>query len=185
MTFRQLLQEHQDAIVKRWLEAALATYPAESAAAFRRQQDPFANPVGHSLRAGTRGIFEALLDGMDAERIRQHLREIIKIRAVQQMSASQAVAFVFLLKQAVRAELPDVVSDPQLALELAKLEGQIDRIALAAFDLFVQQREQVYELRVNEVKRSVSWIVEKMNQRDPEPELARIDTASECPTTDL
>ena len=185
MTFGQLLQEHTDAIVKRWLEAALSTYPAESAAAFKRQQDPFANPVGHSLRAGTRGIFEALLDGMDAARIRQHLGQIIRIRAVQQFSASQAVGFVFLLKQAVRAELPNAAGDPQLAVELAKLDEQIYRIALAAFDLFVQRREQVYELRVNEVKRSVSWIVEKMNQRETEPELAGIDTATECPTTEL
>ena len=185
MTFEQLLQENTDAIVQRWLAPALSAYPADSAALFKRRTDPFANPVGHSLRQGTQGIFEALLDGADAARIHQHLHEIIKIRAVQQFSASQAVGFVFLLKQAVRAELPNAADDPQLAVELAKLDEQIDRIALAAFDLFVQQREQVYELRVNEVKRSVSWIVEKMNQRDREPEPARNDPALECPTTDL
>jgi hypothetical protein len=175
MTFRELLQENKDAIVQRWLEDVLATYPGESAAAFfGRRKDPFANPVGHCLRVGTRGIFEALLDGMDAEKIRQHLHEIIKIRAVQQFSASQAVCFVFHLKEAIRAELGKAVTDPRFSSELAKIDGQIDRIALVAFDVFVQCREQVCELRVNEVKRRVSWVVDKMNKRGFDPESARV-----------
>lgn len=165
MTFRELLQEKKEAIVERWLSDVLATYPGESAAAFRRQKDPFANPVGHSLRVGTRGLFEALLDGMDAEKIHQYLLEIIKIRAVQQFSASQAVRFVFHLKQAVRGELPEAAGDPRFSEDLATLERQVDQIALAAFDVFVQCREQVCELRVNEVKRRVSWVVDNMNKR--------------------
>ncbi len=174
MMLRELLHRSKDAIVQRWLEDVLSAYPGESSAAFMKQKDPFANPVGHSLRLGTRGIFEALLEGMDGEKIHQLLHEIIKIRAVQQFSASQAVCFVFGLKEAIRAELGEVVGEPGVSSELAELEGQIDRIALAAFDIFVQCRERVYELRVNEVKRRVSWIVEKMNQRDFDPEFHQI-----------
>ena len=174
MTFGELLQSNKDAIVQRWLDDVLATYPGDSASAFRKQKDRFANPVGHSLREGTRGIFAALLNGMDAEEIRKHLREIIKIRAVQQFSASEAVCFVFRLKHAVRAELGKAARDPRFSVELAEVEGQIDRIALWAFDVFVQCREQVCELRVNEVKRRVSWILEKMTQRGFDPELAGI-----------
>ncbi|OHB83228.1 MAG: hypothetical protein A2V98_01805 [Planctomycetes bacterium RBG_16_64_12] len=164
MTLRNLLRENKDAIVWRWFEDILAAYAGDAAAAFKRQKDPFANPVGHSLRVGTRGIFEALVAGVDAEKVRQHLGEIIRIRAVQQFSASQAVGFVFRLKDAVRAELGGAVEDPRLSSELAKLEAEIDQVALAAFDVFVQCREQVCELRVNEVKRRVSWIVDKMNR---------------------
>lgn len=175
MTLREHLAKNRDAIVKRWLADVLATYPGDSAAVFERQKDPFANPVGHSLRVGTQGIFEALLEDMDAEKIRHHLDEIIRIRAVQQFSASQAVSFVFGLKQAIRAELGKEVSDAQYSSELAEIDGRIDRIALAAFDIFVQCREQVYELRVNEVKRRVSWIVEKLNEREPDLEPAPED----------
>ncbi len=175
MTFGKLLQENKDAIVQRWLEDALATYPEDSSVALRRQKDPFANPVGHSLRVGTRGIFEALLDEMDGEKIHQYLHEIIKVRAVQQLPASQAVRFVFHLKEAIRAVLGDAVREPQFSSGLAKLEGQIDGIALTAFDVYVQCREQVCELRVNEVKRQVSWIVDKMNERGIDPQLDRIN----------
>ena len=177
MTFSELLHQHKDAIIQRWLEDVLATYPEDSCAAFRRQKDAFANPVGYSLRVGTRGIFEALLQGMDAEKIRQYLHEIIKIRAVQQFSASRAVGFVFRLKQAIRAELGTTARDPSWLHELEQLEGQIDRIALTAFDLFVQCRERVSELRVNEVKRRMSWVMDRMNERGFDPESARINLA--------
>ena len=181
MTFGDLLRQKQDAIVQRWVEAILATYPGEGAAAFARQKDPFANPVGHGVRAATRGIFDALLDGKDAEGFREALQEIIRIRAVQQFSPADAVGFVFQLRQAVRTELGSAGRDASLAPALAEFDGQVDRIALAAFDIFVQCREQVFELRVNEVKRRVSWVVDKMNKRDSDPELAGAGLEQERP----
>ena len=175
MMLGKLLRERKDAVVQRWLEDVLATYPEDGSRAFEREKDPFANPVGHNLREGTRGIFEALLDGMDTETISNHLIDIIKIRAVQQFSASQAVAFVFSLKGVIRRELGDTASDPAIAVELCELEAQIDRIALAAFDIYGQCREQLLELRINEVKRSVAWTVERLNRRDAEPELTQLE----------
>ena len=173
MTFAELLQKNKDGIVRRWLDAALATYGDDTSAVFRRQKDPFANPVGVSLRTAVREVFEALLDGADSEAICRALHETIKIRAVQQFSASQALRFIFDLKNVIRAELGSVAGESRFSAEFAEFDGQIDQIALVAFDIFVQCREQVYELRVNEVKRQVSWVMEKMNQRDPGPQSTR------------
>jgi hypothetical protein len=181
MTLRDLLRDNKDAVVERWLEDVLATYPGDAGAAFRRQKDPFANPVGHSLRTGTLRVFESLLDGIDDEAVRQDIAEIIKIRAVQQFSASQAVSFVFQLKAAIRAQLGTTVEDPKLSVELVQLEEQIDRIALVAFDVFVHCREQVYELRINELKRNVSWVVERMNRRGNDTELDLDPSVIETP----
>lgn len=179
-TFLELLTKHGEAIVQRWLDAALATYPQDSGALFKREKDRFANPVGHGLRVATQGVFEVLLDGgddgVDTEKIREPLREIVKMRAVQEFSASQAVGFVFDLKEAVRAELGEATGDPRIASGLVKFEAEIDRVALAGFDLFVECREQVSELRINEVKRRVSWIVDKMNERGSDSELAEADS---------
>ncbi len=113
MTFGEVLLQSRDAVVKRWCEIALSAYPEEASAAFQRQKDPFANPVGHRLRTGTRVIFAALLDGMDDAKIRRHLHDIISIRAVQELPASQAVGFVFELKDAIRAELGESAADPR------------------------------------------------------------------------
>ena len=113
MTLGEQLQKHQQAIVARWLDDALATYPHDASVAFKKQQDPFANPVGHSLRVATRSVFAALLDGTDDDEIGKLLHEVVKIRAVQQFSASQAVEFVFRLKEAVRAGLGKAARDPR------------------------------------------------------------------------
>jgi hypothetical protein len=179
MTLRQLLQDKRDAIARAWLEYVLATYPGESAAVFARERDPFANPVGHSLRVGTERILEVLLDRGDVKEARENLLAIMKIRAVQQFAPSQAVGFVFRLREIVRAELGEAAADPQFSVELAELEAQIDQMALVAFDTYVECREQVHQLRINEVKRQVSWIMGKVNQQDPEPELVQITRRAE------
>ena len=179
MMLRQQLLEKREAIARRWLEVVLATYPGGSGALFAREKDPFANPVGHSLRVGTERILDALLDGAEVGEIRESLHEIMKIRAVQQFAPSRAVAFVFRLKEVVRAELEGAAEDRQFSRELAELDAQIDRIALAAFDSYVGCREQVYELRINDVKRQVSWIVGKVNRQDPDPELVQIESKRE------
>ena len=91
MTFRETLEAKKDTIVAKWLDEALSMYVQDASALFARQKNQFANPVGHSLREGTLAIFEALLDGSDAEKIRRHLNEIIKIRAEQEFAPSAAL----------------------------------------------------------------------------------------------
>ena len=175
MSLEELLRNSEDAILLRWLDDALAAYPGSSSAVFKCEKDPFANPVGRSLREGTRGMFHALVDRENAEEMRQHVSEIMRIRAVQQHSPSQAVGFLFSLKNAIRAELHGVVTQTEYSSELAELDNQIDRIGLMAFDIYVQYREQMCELRINEVKRQVSWMVDKMNKRVPDQDLVQID----------
>jgi hypothetical protein len=167
LSLDSLLERNKEAIVRGWVKEVLAAYPADGAALFANQQDPFANPVGASVREGTRGVFEALLTDMDAQRIRGHLDEMVKIRAVQQFSPSQALSFVFALKSVIRDVVPEVSRDPRYRSELTELETRIDRVALAAFDLFMEAREEVSQLRISEVKRQVTWIMDKMNQRNP------------------
>ena len=173
--FEELLEQHREGITRRWFDAAVAAYPADGAAAFARQEDPFANPVGHSLREGTRGVFRALLEGSEPAAVSRYLHEVIRIRAVQDFSASEALGCIFELKGAVREELADLARDPGLAADLMRLERQIDQVALAAFDVFVECRERVSELRVNEMKRQVSWIVDKLNAGGADPESVPIE----------
>jgi hypothetical protein len=43
--------------------------------------------------------------------------------------------------------------------ELVELEAGIDQVALAAFDLYVENRERLVELRIAELKRNIPWAV--------------------------
>jgi hypothetical protein len=160
----QLLRDDRDGIVQGWLESALAAYPQRAAAVFTRRRNRFANPVGHGLRAGLNGLFAALLDGMDPDEIRGQLDGIIRVRAVQQLEAAEAVGFVFRLKDVIRARLPAANGNAALAADLAQLERRIDEIALAAFEIYTGCREQVCELRINEVKRQLPWVMERQSR---------------------
>jgi hypothetical protein len=167
MTLSDRLREKIAAIGERWLADALAAYPEGARDVFRRQRDPFANPVGHALRVGMDAVLQGLVEGRSADAICASLDEVIKIRAVQEFTPSQALAFVFLLKDAVRAELGIEEHLPAFSAEWASLQRQIDQVALAAFDAYVRYRGQLCELRINEVKRSVAAIVERLNRRSP------------------
>jgi hypothetical protein len=166
VSFGDLIRERREGIAARWVEEVLSVYPADSGALFMRQKDPFANPLGHSVREGTRGVLDALLDGMDGQEIRRHLTEMVKLRAVQELTPSQALTFVFSLKSVIRQEIPEAEGNPRYSEELAEMDSKIDGVALAAFDLFVEAREEVGRLRIGEVKRQVAWVMEKMNRVD-------------------
>lgn len=153
----ELLRRRADAVAARWYDAVLAEYPQETYTVWKRESDPFANPVGHSLRIGTRAILEAVLDGAETDALREAVAEIVRIRAVQQMPPSRAVGFLFRLKEAIRAELDDELRDVGLHEEARELERRVDMAVMVAFDVFTEQRERVSELRINELKRTIPW----------------------------
>jgi hypothetical protein len=145
-----LLLENKAGLVAKWLEKTLRIYPESSTNYLSRQQDQFQNPVGFRLKEGLAVLFDGLVQPEKKAAAHNALEDILRIRAVQDVSASQAVAFVFMLKQIIRDEFPAVFRSPD---ECADLELQIDELALAAFDLFMKCREQLYEIKVNEHKR--------------------------------
>ena len=169
-TFGDLLERRKDTIVDRWVDEVLSAYPSDAAALFRKQRDPFANPLGHSVREGTRGVLQAILQGMPAEKLREDLDRILRIRAVQDLTPTQAVSFVFSLRSIVRDVVPEAEGEARHRDELAALDRKIDQVALAAFELYTARREELNRLRINEVKRQVAWTFERMNRGRDEPE---------------
>ncbi len=169
VTFGDLLEERKDTIVERWVDAVLAAYPSDSAAIFQAQRNPFANPLGHTVRESTRGVFQVILNGMDQEELRKKLDPIVRIRAVQQLTPTEALSFVFALRSIVQDTIPEAEADPRHRDGIAKLNEQIDEVALAAFELYAARREEVSQLRIGEVKRQVAWVMAKINKQDQAP----------------
>jgi len=166
VTIGDLLSERFETIAERWVEEVLSSYANDAAVLFQKTKDPFANPVGHAVRNGARGVLRAIVEGPEPDDLREHLDRIVRVRAVQDLTPSQALSFVFALRSVIRDVLPEADKDPGLRKEMAVVDRRIDRVALAAFDLYAECREEVSQLRVNEVKRQVAWVFEKMNQRD-------------------
>jgi hypothetical protein len=152
MRIESLLEQRKAAIVRKWFDLVILTYPTDTSNFLKTQKDPFANPVGQTVLRGLEALFDILLKGLDADTISSFLDPIIRIRAVQDFTPSKAVAFIFSLKQVIRDHLTKELKDASTALELLGLESTIDDLALIAFDIYMECREKIYELKANEEK---------------------------------
>jgi hypothetical protein len=153
MGLESVVAEKKSAIVKRWFDLSIKTYPEETAGFLKYKKNRFANPVGHILFQELGSIVEGLSQGVDVNTLQPFLENIIRIRAVQDFSASQAVAFVFLLKEVIREEMAQEVEENRIGEALLDFESRIDALALLAFDVFMKCREKIYDLKANEMQK--------------------------------
>jgi hypothetical protein len=151
MRLSDLLKKKKATIVKEWFNMVINTYPLDTSRFLKKQKDPFANPVGNTISQGLGPLFDELVMDMDPDTLTNRLDPIVRIRAVQVIfSPSQAVAFIFSLKEAVRKNLKKDLRDNQILNELLLFESKIDELGLIAFDIFVKCREQIYKFKAYE-----------------------------------
>jgi len=162
VTVPELDEPTRTAIVDRWLDLTLQVYPEDAARFMRREKDRFGNPVGRLTRESLTSLFEALLDGREPGSMREALDSVVRIRAIQELSPSTAVGFVFLLKRAIHEQAGEAVPDPAL------LHTRIDQLALQAFDQYVQCREKIYDLRAHELRRHTASLLKRLEREGPE-----------------
>ncbi|MBT8374850.1 MAG: RsbRD N-terminal domain-containing protein [Deltaproteobacteria bacterium] len=148
MGLRNLLENKKSTIINKWFEYVTDTYAPDAALFFKNQGDEFLNPVGGTTRSILEKLFEAILKKTDADGIAVTLEPLIKIRAVQNFSPSKAVGFLFVLKTIIRKELKKELKkiNPE---ELVSIDARIDSLALIGFDIFMQCREKIYDLKTN------------------------------------
>ncbi len=165
MDFKELLTQNRKAIVDGWIEVTLKTYPPETFKFFSKESDRFRNPVGYNIADGLRNLFDELMGNMDSEKIMKELDKIIRIRSVQEFKASEAIAFVFLLKDVIREKMSQVLENDRFLKELLNFERQIDRLALDAFDNYNECRENLNEIKLKQARAGSVKIIEKLNKR--------------------
>ena len=161
MKLEKILTQKAPAVVKTWIRMTLDTYPADARRFLNEQKDPFANPVGHTFSQEMENIYFELLKGLNPEKVSSFMNYMIKIRAVQNFSPSQAVAFIFFLKKAVRVELKKEIQENRLQDECMNFETRIDELALLAFDIYETHKKKLYEIRANQAKNQVSKLLER------------------------
>jgi len=150
-----ILQKKKATLVKRWFEIVVNSYPADTAAFLKSQKDQFANPVGATTLKGLEAVFDEVISGMDRETIVSFLDPIIRIRAVQKFSPSQAVAFILDLKNVIRGTLKKELRSAGVSAGLADVDANIDVLCLIGFDIFVTCREAIYRLKVDTERKKI------------------------------
>ena len=161
MTLKAYLQENRSSIVDQWFETVVGTYQEETRGPLRRQNAPFTNPVGFNTRQGLEGLFDGLLTGMMPSETSRFLDGIVRIRAVQNFAPSEALRFILQLKAVVRNNLAKAQQESSLEGELVLFESSIDDLALFAFDLYMQCRETIYDIKAKEARSMTFRLLQK------------------------
>ncbi len=152
MVLENLFLQNQKAILKRWFDLILDSYPEDTASLMRKEKNQFTNPVGSTFTREMEVLFKKLCEGGQLKQCEPSLDSILKIRSVQDFSPSKAVGFIFLLKKAIGEILRDEISKESIVDEWLKFQERIDDLALQAFDIYMDCRGKVCEIRVNQAR---------------------------------
>ena len=155
-TVEELLAANREVIVQDWYHHVLETYPPETAKLWKKGGDPFSNPVAVRSREGVEAVVDYLIRKQDdkaLDTVLDYLDQIIRVRAVQNFTPSQAAGFLFLLKKSVREILWHEIKRLGIWEQFVALESRIDGLALASLDLYAKCREKLHEIKLQELKR--------------------------------
>lgn len=153
MDLKQTLKSKKNIFIDKWFQATINTYPTDAARVLGKDSNRFDNPIGAITRETCEDVFEHITGDFTQESIELKLDPIIRIRAVQAFSASDAVSFVFALKG-----IGTAILDQSLDREFDKL---VDIIALAAFNRYMQCKEEIFLLKATESKRRIHRAFER------------------------
>jgi len=148
MELAALLEKKKETIVKKWFGQVIQTYAPDTAMFYQGQKDAFANPVGSTTRQLLAKLYTSLIKNYDNDSLASIIDPLIRIRAVQNFTPSQAAGFVFYLKPIIRDEYSK--SRKRIPFdELLEMEARIDNLALIGFDVFMACREKIYSMKTN------------------------------------
>jgi hypothetical protein len=145
----EALRDKREALTERWAGLIFASYPPLTARFLEQERDRFRNPVGSTVKAELARLVDGLLSGADRESLAASLDAIVRVRAVQDFSATAAVRFVFQFKDAVGEILGESVWHSSSG-ELLDLYRRLDDVALQAFEIYAGCREQIFAIRAGE-----------------------------------
>ncbi len=158
MSWEQGPAELRRRFVQAWLAGTLRTYPDQTGRFLREERDPFRNPVGSTFRAAFETLAEELLGGFDRTRVAAAVDSVVRVRAVQDFTAAEAVAFVALARDAVRA----AAAGDRAACDL--VEARLGELAHLAEASLGACREQIREIGARAARRR-DFVPERVRAR--------------------
>jgi hypothetical protein len=150
MKLAEALHNSRYIIVDKWVDYTLATY--QSSNFFRSEKDSFSNPIGATIRDALSKLFALLSAETDPAEFKAVLATIMHLRSVQEFSPSQAIAPLNAVKHITREVLGSDKQTRDFINDLYDFEFAVDLAMLAAFDLYMECREKIYQIRINEIR---------------------------------
>ncbi len=162
MDLQHYLTDNRRKLVEKWVASVIATYPPNSVKFFTDTKDPFANPVGSTVKRSIDLLFsEVIKNKMDPAAVNEAMDPIIRLRAVQEFTPSQAVSFIYTIKHLLRKALEKHRRDEAVERFLDDVASNADELMLVALDIYGKCREKIYTLRINQAKNSLKKLLIK------------------------
>ena len=154
MGLTQVLIQNRSAIVQKWFDLVVDTYPSQTAQFIKSRKNPFANPVGNTTWTSLETLFNQLVGEMDTEGLDKALDQIVRIRAIQAFSPSQALSFIPALKSIIvdYQDMGPGKDSMAHADEKSNIASNLDNMLLRAFDIYMECKETLYQLRARDDK---------------------------------
>jgi hypothetical protein len=158
MALKKLIGKRRTEILGRWIEEVLDGYPAESKLFLKNEKDRFRNPIGYTITDGLERILDGIIRGETRAVVEEAIEDIIRMRAVQQFSPSEAVEFLQPLKGLIREATEGFeaesssVHGKEMYSDFQELNAEIDRLTLIAVDCYDRCREVIKRLSMRPVR---------------------------------
>ncbi|MBI5325468.1 MAG: RsbRD N-terminal domain-containing protein [Ignavibacteriae bacterium] len=165
MKFCEQLEQRKSQITEKWLKAVIETYPDEAGKFLFENKNQFGNPIGFTFSKRLPDILDELINPTEPLKLNVAIEDIIKIRTVQDFTPSEAVGFLYLLKKVIRKEYHQDEKEPLLFREMLEFESRIDQAVSLAFDIYVELKEKIYEIKAGEVKARYGKMVDRFNEK--------------------
>ncbi len=139
----QLLDAHRETILQQWLDSALGLFPEKMG---------YATPVAMELSRALELILSSL--GKGESDYKEALEDVTRILAVQDILPSKALSIFLEPKLMLRDIMLKTTVPGTLAQEVQEaFNSRFDILTLEAFDSYMQHREKIYQLKVEEGRR--------------------------------
>ncbi len=177
MNIEKQLLTKKKIFFSKWFDLLVNTYPSETVRLLKKESNQFANPVGNTFSVALGEILDEFLGENSAEKMSSLLDRIIRIRAVQDFSPSSSLAFIFGLKPLAREVLQAELTGGQISQDdLFEFDAKVDGLALFAFDVYTRCRQNLFDVRMREVKDRThrllqrAQIIGELPSQEPEDE---------------
>jgi hypothetical protein len=161
---KQFIQQNREALLQKWIDHTFNTYQPEMVRFLKAEKDQFSNPVRNTIITSSGNIYDAILEDTPIFEI-NGLEEIIKVRAVQDFSPSDALSFLFNLKNIIQTEYIKDKKNAVAFTELYEFNERFDKLVLKAFDIYNDCRLKIQEIKMAEIKSRSERAFEILNKK--------------------
>ncbi len=160
MSLKAKCQEAKDKVLEKWLADFFKHYGIDAQGVSRTVDDRFMNPVGFVVKNATKILFSAVIgEEIEREEVQKQVYELMRIQAIQQLSPAQAHLPFIALKEHLFQLLNSDLNGKENFLEFKTMTDRVDTLMLMAFDVFMQDKEVLYRVRVQELKNAQAQIL--------------------------